>query len=220
MSWSLTLADFWAHGLPPSACVPEARQAQSVDHASGLIELPQHGFAGGERIRLRPGSTTSAVPAGTSRLSYYTIATPSGPDFFSLVGVTMTDDGSGVITVVEDSTPWILQILASVSSYIVASHKATAGPWTTPPGWAPMIGGDLAAIRVASRLRVSSPHYKLDDLQKRAERAEAFLAKLDHGEPYSDGVGPVDATPAVAEMGAVSVSLQGRGFLECEDGRA
>lgn len=216
MVWAATMQDFFAHGLPPAACVPESRQIASIDFPSGLFELPQHGFFGGERVRLRAMSTASALPTGSSRLTYYTVATPPGPDFFSLVGLTMTDDGSGVLAAMEDPTPWILSILAAISSYIVASHKSTQGPWTTPPGWAARVAGHLAAPDVATRLRASSPK---DDkylgwLRDRAAVAESFLAKLDRGEAYGDGVGPVDATPLVAEMGAVSVELESRHFLE------
>jgi hypothetical protein len=216
MTWGLTLSDFFAHGLPPAACVPESRTIQSIDFTSGLFELPQHGFFGGESVRLRAASSSSILPTGSSRLVYYTVATPPGPDFFSLVGLTITDNGSGVVAVMENPNPWILAILGAVSSYIVASHKSTLGPWTTPPGWAPRIGGHLAAPDVAARLRVSSPkddkYFEL--LRARADLAEAFLAKLDRGEPYSDGVGPVDATPLIAEMGAIAVELESRHLQE------
>jgi hypothetical protein len=220
VSWALTLSDFFTHGLPPAACVPESRQAQSVDFTSGLFELPQHGFFGGERVRLRASGASAALPTGANRLTYYTVDTPPGPDFFSLTGLTMTDNGTGVLTVLEDPTPWILAILASVSSYIVASHKATLGPWTVAPGWAPRVGGHLAAPDVGMRLRISSPQHPLDKLIARAGIADAFLAKLDLGEPYSDGIGPVDATPKIAEMGSVLVKLEGRHLLECDEDRA
>lgn len=218
MSWTLTLADFWAHGLPPAACVPEARLVASVDVGTGLFELAQHGFFGGEIVRLRASGTGSALPTGTSRLTYYTVETPPGPDFFALAGVTMTDAGAGVITVLENPLPWILAILAAVSSLIVASHTATLGPWAVPPGWAPMVGGQLAAYRVGKRLRTSSPLYKLDDLRKDAEAAQVFLDKLTAGKPYNDGVGPVDATPLVAEEGPIAVELEGRQFQDGPDG--
>ena len=215
MGWSATLRDFFAHGLAPAACVPESRQIQSIDHVSGLFELPQHGFFGGESVRLRTSSSSSTLPTGASRLVYYTVATPSGPDFFSLNGLSMSDNGTGVLAVLEDPTPWMLAVLAATSSYVVASHKSTQGPWSTPPGWAARVACHLAAPDVAARLRASSPKEDkhLEELRARATVAEAFLAKLDRGEPYGDGVGPVDATPNVAEMGSVSVDLKGRRFL-------
>lgn len=213
MAWSATLQDFFTHGLPPAACVPESRQAASVDYVSGLIELPQHGFFGGERARLRVAGSASALPTGASRLTYYPVNVPSSPDFFSFAGLTMTDNGVGVLTVLEDPTPWILGILAAVSSYVVASHTSSQGPWATPPGWAPRVAGHLAAPDVAQRLRVASPLFKIDDLRDRAKTAEEFMARLVAGKPYNDGVGPIDATPLVADDGAVTIEIEGRDFL-------
>jgi hypothetical protein len=216
VAWVATLQDFFMHGLPPAACVPEVRRVQSVDFPSGFFELAQHGFQGGEIVRLRASGVGSALPTGASSLTYYTVNTPPGPDFFTLSGLTITDNGTGVITVLENPNPWILAMLAACSSYVVASHKSTQGPWTTPPGWAARVACHLAAPDVATRLRTVSDK---DDgeymkaLRARAAVAETFLSKLDKGEPYSDGVGPVDATPMVAEMGPVVFQLESRHFL-------
>ncbi len=223
MSWSATLEDLFTFGLPGATAAPETRQILSVDAATDEFELPGHALFGGEGVRIRP-ATTGTLPTGLSSRTRYTVATPDDSDFFSLLlagsPVSLSDTGSGVLTLLVDITPKLTRIVQARSSYLVARAKAYAGPWDTPPGWAPQTAAILAAYDVAAVLRVSSPQYSLEDLRTRAEKVEAWIAgSLDKGVPMSDGVGPIDATPAQAEMGSVSVSLKGRGFLRAEDER-
>ncbi len=218
--WSATLDDLFTFGLPGSTATPEARAIASVDPITGLFEVPGHALFGGERVRVRAAGAGGAIPAGLQVRSFYTVAPPEDEDFFLLrfngVPVTLTDAGTGVLTLSVGILPKLQRILAARTSYVVAHFKAYQGPWETPPEWAPLIVAQLAAYDAASVLRVASPQYSLEELRKRAERAEEFCARGDDGKPYEDGTGPVDATPMIAEMGARPVRLKGRGLLEGE----
>lgn len=203
-----TLAQFYLlSGLNAAACTPESRAISSIDVAGSLFELPGNGFTDGDRVRFQALGAGAVLPAGLVRSTYYE-AHPDG-DFFTLTlngaPVTITDDGTGVIHVLEDNAPKILAIIEIKSRYLDANAKAYKGPFTgTPPGWATDTVCKLAGLTVAMSLRTSSPSYNLDDVRKEADKAESFIARLSKGEPMADD--PPDQTPKVAEMGAISWS--------------
>ncbi len=199
MSWVATRQDLERY-FPASACVPDSRQIAGIYLSGSTFELVGHGFYGGEPVRLaaRAGGT---LPAAIDPLVWYTVAPAPSRDFFALVGVTLADIGAGIIFALEDFGPKIDRILLECTSYLVARAKAYAGPWTTPPDWAPRTVAHLAAPEVAAVLRLSPDRYDVEGVKARAAIAEAFCQELNQGQPMGDGVGPVDATPAVAEMG-------------------
>lgn len=218
--WPPTRQDLFRYGLPAAACVPDARALDSITVSGPVFECRGHGFSGGEIVRFvaRPGST---LPAGiVSPLTWYTVNPPTDSDMFTVAGLVLSDAGAGTINVVEDIGPKLDDLMARRASWLVSWYKAGQGPWTTPPQWAAMVVAKLAAFDVAQILRTPSSRFSIDDVRKAHDDAQAFLERLDKGEPYNDGVGPVDATPLVPEMGAVLVHLDGRDFLECRDNRA
>ncbi len=151
--------------------------------------------------RRAPGRLLGAklLPSASSRL--FTITHLDGS------AVTLTDAGTGIIQVLVDAGPMIDAIMAAETSFVVARAHAYKGPWEVPPGWAPMLVGDLGAYRVAKLLRVSSPQYSMEALAEFRTQALTTLGYLAKGEPMSDGVGPIDASPNVAEAGATSVAI-------------
>jgi hypothetical protein len=222
--WVATLQDLFTHGLPGSTAAPEARPVASVDPTTDLFEVPGHALFGGERVRFRATGAGAALPGGVNG-GRYLAATPADPDFFSITlldgtPVDITTSGGGNISVMVDIMPKLSQMLDARSSYVRAHFKAYDPVWNTPPAWAPMIVAQLVAYDAASILRVTTPQYSLEELKARATLAEEFCKRGDAGRPYDDGAGPIDATPAKAEMGPLIVDLQGRGFLDCEGDRA
>jgi len=205
VAWVATVEDFVKlGGLPRSALRADALPIESVDPSNNRLELPGHFYTGGERVRL--ATINGSLPGGLSA-AWQTVAPPEDPDFFSLVGVTLTDAGEGAISVIEDVTPGIVAILAAWTSFVVAKAKAYAGPWTTPPAWAPLTVCQLAAPDVASLLRLPPARYPIEQVAKAREAQWKFVTEeLGKGEPMSDGVGPVDATrtadnaPALVEL--------------------
>lgn len=199
-----TRAQFYTHGLPAAACVPESRSLSSVIVVDSAFELPGHGFAGGEFVRFKALGEGSALCAGLSASALYKIVVISSDLFtVTLAGlpVTITDEGIGVISVVEDIAVRIDAILEACSSYVDANAKAYKPPFTPPfSPWVTRTVCKLAALDVALVLRRSNPSYSLDDVKAEADKAEAFLARLAKGEPMADN--PADQTPGKAEAGA------------------
>lgn len=203
MSWVATFSDFKAFGLPAECWSPPSRQIQSVTVSGSLFELQSHGFSGGESVRIAARGTGSAVPTGLAASSFYTVAPPPNPDFFTLVAVSISDIGTGVLVALENMLPVLAQILAARTSFVIACAKAYAGPWTTPPAWTPQTVCELAALDFHAVLRTSSPLYDVDQVQKKFDAAMAFcLDVLNKGVPMPDGTGPIDATPTKADNGA------------------
>lgn len=200
-----TRAQFYAMGLPPAACVPESRSLSSVIVASSAFELPGHGFSGGEVVRFVALGDGAELPGQLNSAELYEVDV-IGADLFKVKlggsAVVITTAGSGVIAAVEDITAKIDEILEATSSYLDAHAKAYRPPFAAPyPKWATRTVCKLAALDVALVLRRSNPSFNLDDIKGEAEKAEAFLSRLDQGRPTADQ--PTDQTPAKAEAGAV-----------------
>jgi hypothetical protein len=219
MGWQATRWDLTRFGIPAAALVPESRVATVVDVPSCTLSIPGHGFAGGEQLELVPAGLGSALPTGTSAIAAYLakLLPSQSSRLFTLTNldespVTITDAGAGVLTVLVDLGPTVDAIMAAETSFLIAHAKAYAGPWTTPPVWAPMIVADLAGPRIAKLLRVASPQYSLEDLMTFRKQALDMCARLDTGEPYPDGTGPIDADPLVGEMSPARVKLPERPF--------
>jgi hypothetical protein len=218
VGWIATRQDLIARGgLPAAAYQPDSRLVDAFHFDTQLVELRGHGLSGASvRFTARAGAT---LPSGlpTTSPGWIQVAQTTDPDFFSLVNVTLTDDGSGAIVVLEDFWPKIDAMLLDWTSYVVAHAKAYLGPWTTPPDWAPGLVARLVAHVAASALRLPEARYPIDDLRKAHEVALEFCDVLNKGEPFPDGVGPIDTTPTIAEAGAVLVHLR-RGDFDLRRG--
>jgi hypothetical protein len=211
--WPPSVADLCIFGLASSTLAPESRTLVGANPSGSVFELRGHAFAGGELVRVVPSSSGSTLPTGLAYTTRYAVLPPTDPDFFGLFGVTITDGGAGVLTLLRDLTAPALALLLDRKNYVEAHFKAYNAPWTTPPGWAVGVVCRLAAYDFSTTYRVASPTFTLEELAKRAAIAEAFCARGDTGEPYTDAVGPVFA-PAPTPMGSVAVALKGRGYIE------
>lgn len=200
-----TRAQFFTLGIAAAACVPESRNLSSIIVADSTFELPGHGYDGGELLRFKALGADAELCSGLSAAALYEVVLISS-DLFSVklagIPVTITNDGTGVIAVIEDISAKIDEILETNSSYLDAHAKAYKPPFAAPfPKWATRTVCKLSALDVALVLRRSNPSYSLDDIKAEAEKAEAFLARLDQGKPTADN--PADQSPAKAEAGAV-----------------
>lgn len=211
-----TRADFFAYGLPASACTPEVRTLASVDGDASTFELAGHGFSDSDIVRFKADGTGSALDTALSASTRYKVLT-NGDSLFSVttlgdVAVVLAGDGVGVICVVEDFAPKLDTILAARSSYALNKCKAYKPPFAAgeTPIELVMVVCHLAAPDVAIMLRSSSPAYSIEDLTARAKQADIFLSEKNAGDTFASD--PPDATPAVAEAGARSWSLPSRGW--------
>jgi hypothetical protein len=210
--WPPSLPDFYAFGLPPAACVPDTRAVRSITLGSPtLFELPGHGFVGGETLYFQTSASSGVLPAGLSGTTAY-LAVKTSSHFFSVTNldgspVTITNTGTGFVNVLQDMEPIILQLLGGAASDVMSRAKAYKPPYSgTVPATLTKIACYLAAFDVATRMRVASPQFSMDDVRKKFDTARADLVRLDLGEPLAETV--TDATPNTAEMGGVAVPLR------------
>lgn len=217
MSWPPTLQDFYALAMSPAACVPDARQVKSINVAAQLFELPGHGLFGGEVLYFQASGANAAPPTGLATTTAY-LAVRRNSHFFGITSldgspVTFADVGVGVVNVLEDMEPVVLRMLARRTSDVQSKAKAYSPPYS---GDVPLrltgIAVDLAAFDVSKRMRVASPKFDEKKIEKAYDQAIVDLADLDRGDPLAESL--TDATPTVADMGAVSVRLESRHFLE------
>jgi hypothetical protein len=222
--WTPTRAQFFALGLPAEACSAPVRSLAAVYPTDDTFELAGHGLSTGDLVRFTATGgglgETPALPAPLTGGTLYE-AVPVGGDLFQVrtVGgsvVNLTTAGTGVIGVVPDYLPKLDVMLEARARWVDDHCIPYTPPADTPPtGWPPtslvLAACKLAALDFASNVRSASPSYSIDDVKAAADKAQAFLDELRKGKPLA--VQPVDATPAVAEMGSKGFSRRpSRGF--------
>jgi hypothetical protein len=221
--WAPTRAQFFALGLPAEACSAPVRSLANVYPTDDTFELAGHGFSDGDLVRFTATGdgplTTATLPAPLSAAVLYEVAIVGG-DLFQVRGtggaiVNLTTAGAGVIGVVPDYLPK-LDIILEARARWCDDH---AIPYTPPAdaqdGWPSpslvLCACKLGALDFALVVRSASPAYSVEDVKTESEKAQVFLDKLRDGKPLA--VQPVDATPAVAELGAKGFSKRrSRGF--------
>lgn len=219
--WKPTRRQFFTLGLPSEACTAPARPV-SVDATSDTFELPGHGFELADLIRFRADGqsldTTAALPAPLVA-SVLVEAVPIGGDMFQVrpsgggAIIALTNAGAGVVQVVADYMAKLDLILEAEARYVDdhATPYDVDSETFVPPLSFVKAACERAALKVATTLRSASPSYSIDDVRKAADAAQVFLDLLRSGKPLA--VRPVDATPAIAEMGAQAFSRRPpRGF--------
>lgn len=218
MSWRPTRQQFYTYGLAAACCTAEARQVQSVTTGSpGVFELLGHGMEDGSIGRFRAEGNPSSLPTGLAATNVYEVLT-NGGDLFTVklagVPVAVTAAGEGVLTWIQDMGATLDDMLDGNVSYLEANARAYKPPFQTPPLWAIMTVCELTAYKFALVLRQSSPSYSLEDLRKKYDDAQAFVARLNTGEPTADD--PPDASPETREGAAVGwqeTNPDGRGWF-------
>lgn len=218
MAWPPSRDDLLAlGGLPADAYTPDAREVEAVHVAEQLLELPGHGLSGA-RVRFTGGPGAVLAPP-LSSLSWVNVAATDDPDFFALVGVTLTGAGSGKLYVREDFSPKLDRMRVHRASWIEARATAYGAPWVSAPEWACGACCVLVAFDAATALRLPSSRYPIDDVRKRHDEVQIFLRdELAKGVPMAVGARPVDATPSSPEVGARAVPLATAGDFDLPGG--
>jgi hypothetical protein len=203
-----TRAQFFAFGLPASACTPEVRTLAATDVTASTFELSGHGFADGDVVRFKAEGAAAALDSALSVSARYKVVT-NGDSLFSVtdladLAIVLAGDAVGVICIVEDFAPKLDAMIAARSSYALNKCKAYRPPFATgeTPIELVMVVCHLVALDVAIMLRSSSPAYSIDDLTARAKMADIFLSEKNAGDTFATA--PVDATPEASEMAATS----------------
>ncbi len=223
MGWRPTRAQFFTLGLPPESCTALPRTLAAVDVGASSFELVGHGLEDGDHIRFRAEGDGGTLPAPLSATVLYEAA-PVGDSLFQVRAlggalVTLTDAGTGVITVTADYAAKLDSILEHFARW-VDDHAIPYGapdkgvsPFenaTVPPSFV-LCACQLAALCVATTLRAAAPSYSIDDVRTAATAAQVFLDKMRDGKPLA--VPPVDKTPELAEVGARAFKRRpSRGF--------
>jgi hypothetical protein len=210
--WRPTRAQFFALGLPAESCTAPARALANVFAADNVFELAGHGFSDGDLVRFTATGDTplapAALPAPLSGAVLYE-AVVLGGDLFQVrpqgggAVINITDAGAGVISTIADNMAKLDLILELVARWVDDHAIPYRPPDETQQGWPPesfvRAGCKIAALDFATNVRAASPTYSIDEVRKEAEAMQAWLNKLREGKPLA--VPPVDATPAVPEMG-------------------
>lgn len=199
-------AQFFAFGLPASACTPEVRSLASVDSSASTFDLAGHGYTDGDIVRFRAEGLSASVDSALSPSARYKVII-NGDSLFSVTDladapIVLAGDAVGVICVVEDFGPKLDAILSARWSYALNKCKAYRPPFVTAPEELVMVVCHLAARDVAIMLRASSPAYSIDDLTQRAREADIFLSEKNAGDTFATD--PEDTTPTSYEMAATS----------------
>lgn len=216
--WRPTRAQFFALGLPPEACSAPVRSLANVYPTEDVFELAGHGFSDGDLVRFTATGdglgSTATLPAPLSGAVLYEVVATSG-DLFQVRGaggtiVNLTTAGVGVIAVVPDYLPKLDIMLEARARWCDDHCIPYLPPADALDGWPSaslvLCACKLTALDFAMVVRSASPAYSVDDVKAESEKAQTFLDKLRDGKPLA--VQPVDATPAIAELGAKGFSTR------------
>lgn len=229
-----TRADVYALGLPPEVFARPARSVGQVIPSSGTIVLRAHGLSTDAPISLSllstssiPGSPAAALPGGLSAgVSYY--VQPIGSDSFQLATTaggtpiaSFTDAGVGVLGILVDHGPYLDACIEDFARMIEAHLTAHRGPIVVSPVLTGINARGAADSYVGAHgagNAILRQAYDQAGIARRRILDDRMLTAWLNGKPLP--FGSVDATPTVAEGGAVAVRLISRGFFDdCEDNR-
>ncbi len=225
MSLYCARSDVYATGLPPEAFARPPRAVEGVTPSSGVFALRSHGLSTDASVTLAVassstlGATAAALPAGLATGTQY-YARPSGSDLFSLATApapaaaiaSFGDAGSGLFSVVVDHGVFLDAAILAASRIIDEYARAHLPPINA--AILPFVCAFVAARIYVATHRALMPEQKAGEAEApswiRSIVDRLFALWLSGAEIQ----GATDADPSVADMGAVAVKLDGRGFLE------
>lgn len=177
-----TRKGLYRSGLRADALVSLPRAVAAVDVASSTFTLRGHGLSDGDKLHFE-AKGPSVLPAGLSGAVPY-LAVPVSGDLFKVTltngtAVTITDAGTGLISVVLDLDVAIDDSLRAFSRHIDQHLPANDVPLSLPVPehlelwlyW--LVSYDLVVTR-----GLGNPQYK-DSAQGLADRAKLAQQKLD-----------------------------------------
>ncbi len=197
-----TLDDFIRLGLPATALVPSPREIETIDVGTGYILTKGHGLVTGDVVRFEG---QGVLPAPLAPATNYT-ATTVDIDLFtiSFAGnpVTFTNTGAKPYAWRVVPYPAILAAILAASS-VVQDHARAHSTIVEPTEQIKQIVCILAAhaIVTTNRLKLAITKDFYDLIQGRYADAWITLRSWEKGRSIA---GVVDATPNVAEFGAIT----------------
>lgn len=203
-----TARELYLTALPARALAPSPMPCELVDPSTNRIVLRSHGLAADEQVTVR----ASTLPGGLSATAAYFVRVVS-QDVIELAAsagggaVDITSAGAGPLYVIPQSTPEQIElVLQQVSREVDFALRAHAAPLASWSALIPGIVARIAAHRLAVARGLLRPEYKdaMEPLRYEAERAQRLLDACARGAPLD--VLTEDATPDVAEMGAIASS--------------
>lgn len=226
-----TRSNVYALGLPPAAFVRAPRTVEAVDASTDTFTIRGHGLDAGRAVTFALqgsptpvlGVTGSALPAGLSASTVY-YALPLSGDLFQVsltsggAAVAITDAGTGIFGVAVDFSADLDAQLESTAGDIDIACAAHGTPFPPDAGGAypPWLVGLNARLAAADSLIVfglQNPIYEAS-MRRILDRVETDRKDMEwwkKGAPIP-GMSSRDATPTVAEAGAVGWSLPSRGW--------
>jgi hypothetical protein len=226
-----TRKNVYATGLAPAAFVRAPRTVEAVDAATDTFTIRGHGLETDRAMTFAiQGSPTpvlnttgSALPTGLSASTvYYSIKLSE--DLFKValtaggVAVAITDVGTGVFGVVVDFGADLDEQLEADAGDIDIACAAHGTPFPPDangeyPSWLVALNARLSGVGQLLVHGLQNPIYEAS-MKRNFDRVEidrADMAWWKKGAPIP-GMSARDATPAVAEAGAVSWKLADRGW--------
>jgi hypothetical protein len=206
---AVTIDEFYALGARAECFLSRGRALEHVDAASGVLTLPRHGLAEDTPFRLRAVDDAVMMAPLAEGAIYFAAPVAGVEDQLRVretaggAAITITAAGSGRVELVEQVQPKILAALDHWTGIVDEETRAHAGPWAQYPRKLKWIVCALAAYDLLVTQGLVSPEFResLDGWTQRWTRAwEMLRSSL----PITEGE---DATPGVAEMGAVGFSI-------------
>lgn len=223
-----TPQDVYALGLPPEAFARPPRPLEGVTAGSGLLLLRSHGLALDAPVTFAllsssiPGAAASVLPAGlTAGVAFF--AAPVTSDSFRVATsaggtpiASFASAGVGLFGVLVDHEAYLIAAIAAADTLIDAHARAHKAPLQA--AILRMVSAFLAA-----RIYIAAHAFGNPAFAAMAEPPPWILSLIDRlfglwvsGSPLP--AGSSDATPIVVENQAVVIELDGRGFLDADDG--
>jgi len=206
MASYVTLAEKFALGLGAEAFVAASRPITAVNAAANTLTIPGHGANTDDTCRLE---STGGLPAPLAEgVVYYAEPVPGSLDLLKLrasaggvaIDLSSAGDSDAVHSILFDPTPKILQMIEAVSGdYEQALHAHALPLSVVPPHLKKAVVSEVDA-ELTTVVGLVRPNYQDASIPARAAQARSFRDRLRAGEPLR---GATDATPTVAESGAV-----------------
>lgn len=220
-----TRRGLYRHGLRADALVSLPRALGAVDVSTSTFLLRGHGLSAGSVVtfetgtgRAGPNTSASALYGGLSAFTPY-LAAPISGDLFKVTltdgtPVTITDAGTGLVSMVLDLDQAVDDSLRMFSRHIDDHLPAHATPFTdiTEAEQIELWLYWLVAFDLVVTRGLGNPQYK-DSAAALADRAKLAQAKLDEKKAKVQAVvGAIDQTPNVVERAPRAVSAGDRGW--------
>lgn len=215
--------DVYAIGLAAEAFRRPPREVEGVVPSTGILTIRSHGLALDTPLTLvvesssTLGAHAAAPPTGSAvGTLYYALPVAGSSDLFQIAvapngsPLTFSDVGTGIFGMVVDHGPYLDAAIVAASAILDQCARAHDPPIAAPVF--PLVCAFLAVRIYVAAHTVMNPAFTkvLEGPSWLRGLLDKLFALWIAG---ADVVGAVDATPLLADDGAVSIELEGRDFL-------